>query len=101
MREFAGKNGNSSQVVLYGEDALWALLTGNLRNPGPFYVTWKDLESFGTLADRETVLKEKNPWVVVQEDQAGKVALVRIKKLGYEEVMRAKAFGWGVVLLKK
>lgn len=101
MREFACRNADSSQVVLYGDDALWALMTCNLKNAGPFYVTWKDLESFGSLADRDPVLQEEKPWVVVQEDIAGRDALVEIQKQGYREVMRVKAFGQGVVLLRK
>ena len=101
MREFAGRDGTSSQVILYGDDAMWALITSNLENAGAFYVTWNGLESVGALADRSQVLKEENPWVVVQEDAAGKDAMVGIKKEGYVEVMRVRAFGLDVVLLKK
>ena len=54
------------QLLLYGADALYAAFAPDLRNPNPFYVTWKFPSRPDSSSVREEFIHKANPLIFVQ-----------------------------------
>ena len=87
-------------VLLAGNDAMLTLLTENRENPGPYFVSWKELAAFGDENAKSRFIDNRRPLIIIQADP-GREPLVppAATTLGYRRQARGFAFGKDMYLL--
>jgi len=93
LRNVVMHSGEARPVVLYGADALWTMVTTNPEHPGPFYVVWGGWQEFGVFDERDRYIRERKPWVIVQDRFAAEGQVPVLEECGYTEVYAVEAFG--------
>ncbi|MEI7701511.1 MAG: hypothetical protein WCK86_17060 [Planctomycetia bacterium] len=86
-------------LIVNGDDALFALLSVDKRNPGPFYVTWSQLDMFGLWDARSEFIREHRPLILVECEIGVVQDFTAYLRQGYEQEFLGVAFGKDMYLL--
>lgn len=87
-------------VLLSGNDAMLALLTENLENAGPYYVTWKELAGFIDENERSLFIRSRRPLILIQAETGTEPVVPQMAvALGYSCQPQGSALGKDMYLL--
>jgi hypothetical protein len=100
LREQLQEQYRDVPVLLSGNDAMLTLLTDNRENPGPYYLTWKELAGFLDDNERSLFIKSRRPLILIQAETGTEPVVPQMAvALGYSCQPQGSVLGKDMYLL--